>query len=136
MRPISVLAQLGGGIRDMATIEIVAGQGACPGDPGHDRRARPRTGQAQAAKAFPGKVAVGIDARGGMVAVQGWAETTDITALDLAQKFEDAGVAAIIYTDIDRDGAMGKARTSRCHRCACQCGVHPRDCLGRRVVHG
>jgi len=59
-----------------------------------------------AAKAFPGQVAVGIDARKGMVAVEGWAETTDITALDLARKFEDGGVAAIIYTDIDRDGAM------------------------------
>jgi len=51
-------------------------------------------------------VAVGIDARGGRVAVEGWAETTDLTALDLARRFEDAGVAAIIYTDIDRDGAM------------------------------
>jgi len=60
-----------------------------------------------AAKAFPGQVAVGIDARAGLVAVAGWAETTDITALDLARRFEDAGVAAIIYTDIDRDGALG-----------------------------
>jgi phosphoribosylformimino-5-aminoimidazole carboxamide ribotide isomerase len=60
----------------------------------------------QAARAFPGQVAVGIDARAGLVAVAGWAETTDITALDLARRFEDAGVAAIIYTDIDRDGAM------------------------------
>jgi phosphoribosylformimino-5-aminoimidazole carboxamide ribotide isomerase len=51
-------------------------------------------------------VAVGVDARGGMVAVEGWAETTDITATDLAKRFEDAGVAALIYTDIDRDGAM------------------------------
>jgi len=59
-----------------------------------------------AARAFPGQVAVGIDARAGLVAVEGWAETTDITALDLARRFEDAGVAAIIYTDIDRDGAM------------------------------
>ena len=59
-----------------------------------------------AARAFPGQVAVGIDARGGQVAVEGWAETTEITALDLARRFEDAGVAAIIYTDIDRDGAM------------------------------
>jgi phosphoribosylformimino-5-aminoimidazole carboxamide ribotide isomerase len=56
---------------------------------------------------FPGQVAVGIDARAGMVAVEGWAEATEITALDLAQRFEDAGVAAIVYTDIDRDGLMG-----------------------------
>jgi phosphoribosylformimino-5-aminoimidazole carboxamide ribotide isomerase len=60
-----------------------------------------------ACKTYPGRVAVGIDARAGMVAVEGWAETSDITALDLAKKFEDAGVAAIIYTDIERDGAMG-----------------------------
>ena len=57
-------------------------------------------------KSFPGRIAVGIDARDGRVAVEGWAEASDITALELARKFEDAGVAAIIYTDIDRDGAM------------------------------
>lgn len=56
---------------------------------------------------FPGKVAVGIDARDGRVAVEGWAEATEIEALDLARRFEDAGVAAIIYTDIERDGALG-----------------------------
>ncbi len=60
----------------------------------------------QAAKAFPGRVAVGIDARAGRVATRGWATETDVTATDLARRFEDAGVAAIIYTDIDRDGAM------------------------------
>ena len=102
---ISIPAQLGGGIRDMKTIEgwlarglrrVILGTVAVR-DPGLVRTA---------AKTFPGQVAVGIDARKGMVAVEGWAETTDITALDLARKFEDAGVAAIIYTDIDRDGAM------------------------------
>ncbi|WP_118134205.1 1-(5-phosphoribosyl)-5-[(5-phosphoribosylamino)methylideneamino]imidazole-4-carboxamide isomerase [Oceanicella sp. SM1341] len=101
-----VPAQLGGGIRDMATIErwldkglarVILGTVAVR-DPGLVK---------QAAKAFPGKVAVGIDARDGLVAVQGWAEATDILAVDLARQFEDAGVAAIIYTDIDRDGAMG-----------------------------
>jgi len=60
-----------------------------------------------AARAFPGKVSVGIDARDGRVATKGWAEETDVMATDLARRFEDAGVAAIIYTDIDRDGAMG-----------------------------
>ena len=102
---ITVPAQLGGGIRDMATIEawlerglsrVILGTVAVR-DPGLVK---------EAAKAFPGKVAVGIDARGGMVAVEGWAETTDVSALDLAKRFEDAGVAAIIYTDIARDGAM------------------------------
>ncbi|HSV28667.1 MAG TPA: HisA/HisF-related TIM barrel protein, partial [Candidatus Omnitrophota bacterium] len=60
----------------------------------------------QACKRFPGRVAVGIDAKGGRVAVEGWAETSDLTVLDLALKFEDAGAAAIIYTDIDRDGVL------------------------------
>jgi phosphoribosylformimino-5-aminoimidazole carboxamide ribotide isomerase len=60
----------------------------------------------EAARAFPGRVAVGIDAKGGRVATRGWAEVTDISATDLARRFEDAGVAAIICTDIDRDGAM------------------------------
>jgi phosphoribosylformimino-5-aminoimidazole carboxamide ribotide isomerase len=60
-----------------------------------------------AAKAFPGKVAVGIDARNGRVATKGWAHETNVMATDLARRYEDAGVAAIIYTDIDRDGAMG-----------------------------
>ena len=60
-----------------------------------------------AARTHPGRVAVGIDARNGKVATKGWAETTDVDATDLARRFEDAGVAAIIYTDIDRDGAMG-----------------------------
>ena len=57
-------------------------------------------------RAFPGRVAVGIDARGGKVAVEGWAETSELAAVDLARQFEDAGVAAIIYTDIDRDGIL------------------------------
>ena len=61
----------------------------------------------EAAKAFPGQVAVGIDARNGKVATKGWAEETDVLVTDLAKSFEDAGVAAIIYTDILRDGAMG-----------------------------
>ena len=61
----------------------------------------------EAARAFPGQVAVGLDARDGRVATRGWAEETDMTVTDLARAFEDAGIAAIIYTDIDRDGAMG-----------------------------
>ncbi len=60
----------------------------------------------EACRSFPGKIAVGIDAKGGKVAVEGWAETSELTALDLARRFEDAGVAAIIYTDIDRDGLL------------------------------
>ena len=59
-----------------------------------------------ACKRFPGRIAVGIDAKGGKVAVEGWAETSELTAIELASRFEDAGVAAIIYTDIDRDGVL------------------------------
>jgi phosphoribosylformimino-5-aminoimidazole carboxamide ribotide isomerase len=59
-----------------------------------------------ACRRFPGRVAVGIDAKGGKVAVEGWAETSDLTVLELARKFEDCGVAALIYTDIDRDGVL------------------------------
>ena len=98
-------AQLGGGIRDMATIEMWLSRGLARVILGTVAVRDPWLVR-EAARAFPGQVAVGIDARGGMVAVEGWAETTDIPAHDLARKFEDAGVAAIIYTDIDRDGAM------------------------------
>jgi phosphoribosylformimino-5-aminoimidazole carboxamide ribotide isomerase len=59
-----------------------------------------------AARQFPGQVAVGIDARGGKVAVEGWAETSELTVLDIAKRFEDAGVAAIVYTDVARDGML------------------------------
>lgn len=102
---VTVPCQLGGGIRDLWTIEgwlergiarVILGTAAVE-DPDLVRKA---------ARAFPGKVAVGIDARGGRVATQGWATETDLLATDLARRFEDAGVAALIYTDIDRDGAM------------------------------
>ena len=98
-------AQLGGGIRGMAAIESWLAKGLARVILGTVAVRDPDLVR-EAAKAFPGQVAVGIDARDGMVAVEGWAETTDVTATDLAKRFEDAGVAAIIYTDIDRDGAM------------------------------
>ncbi len=60
----------------------------------------------EACRRFPGRIAVGIDAKGGKVAVEGWAETSELTAIDLAKRFEDAGVSAIIYTDIERDGVL------------------------------
>ena len=102
---VAVPCQLGGGIRDMGTIEGWLGKGvarvilgtAAVEDPDLVR---------SAARAFPGRVAVGLDARGGRVATRGWAEETELQATDLARRFEDAGIAAIIYTDIDRDGAM------------------------------
>lgn len=103
---VSVPVQLGGGVRDMATIEGWLAKGLSRVILGTVAVRDPALVRA-AARAFPGRVAVGIDARGGRVAVGGWAETTDIAAPDLARRFEDAGVAVIIYTDIERDGAMG-----------------------------
>ena len=100
-----VPVQLGGGIRTLATIEDWLGRGVrrvilgtvALRDPALVKRA---------AQHYPGKIVVGIDARAGRVAVEGWAETAEMTVLDLARRFEDAGVAAIVYTDIERDGTM------------------------------
>lgn len=100
-----VPVQLGGGIRDLATIEMWLQKGLQRVILGTIALRDPSM-VIEACKMFPGHIAVGIDARDGRVAVEGWAETSDTTALDLAMKFEDAGVEAIIYTDIDRDGAL------------------------------
>ena len=102
---VTVPAQLGGVIRDMATIEMWLGKGLARVILGTAAVENPALLR-EAARAFPGKVAVGLDARGGRVATRGWAEETGILATDLARRIEDAGVAAIIYTDILRDGAM------------------------------
>ena len=98
-------AQLGGGIRDMATIERWLDKGLARVILGTVAVENPALVR-EASKAFPGQVAVGIDARNGRVATKGWAEETDVMVTGLAKSFEDAGVAAIIYTDINRDGAM------------------------------
>lgn len=102
---ITVPAQLGGGIRDMATIAGWIEKGLSRVILGTVAVENPDLVR-QAAREFPGKVAVGIDARNGRVATKGWAEETDVMVTDLAKSFEDAGVSAIIYTDIMRDGAM------------------------------
>jgi phosphoribosylformimino-5-aminoimidazole carboxamide ribotide isomerase len=102
----TIPAQLGGGIRDMATIEMWLARGIQRVILGTVAVENP-TLVRDAAKQFPGQIAVGIDARGGLVATKGWAQETNVMATDLAKSFEDAGVCAIIYTDIDRDGAMG-----------------------------
>ncbi len=102
---ITVPAQLGGGIRTMATIATWIEKGLSRVILGTVAVENPALVR-EAAREFPGKVAVGIDARGGRVATKGWAEETDVMVTDLARSFEDAGVAAIIYTDIMRDGAM------------------------------
>jgi phosphoribosylformimino-5-aminoimidazole carboxamide ribotide isomerase len=105
LKQTQVPAQLGGGIRDMATIERWIDKGLARVILGTVAVENPDLVRT-AAKEFPGKVAVGIDARNGKVATKGWAEETDVMVTDLAKSFEDAGVAAIIYTDIMRDGAM------------------------------
>lgn len=102
---IGIPAQLGGGIRDMATIARWLEGGLARVILGTVAVENPALVR-EAARAFPGRVAVGIDARAGRVATRGWAEETEEQATDVARSFEDAGVAAIIYTDIDRDGAM------------------------------
>lgn len=105
LKSCDVPAQLGGGIRDMATIEAWLHKGLARVILGTVAVENPDLVR-EAARAFPGQVAVGIDARNGRVATKGWAEETDVMVTDLARSFEDAGVAAIIYTDINRDGAM------------------------------
>ena len=112
-----VPAQLGGGIRDMATIEAWLEKGLARVILGTVAVENPDLVR-EASAAFPGKIAVGIDARGGKVATKGWAEETGVDATDLAKSFEDAGVAAIIYTDINRDGAMGGPNVEATHALA------------------
>ena len=102
---VTIPLQLGGGIRDMATINDWLARGVARVILGTAALRDPDLVR-NACREYPGRVAVGIDARDGRVAVEGWAETSDTEALDLARSFEGAGVAAIIYTDIQRDGAM------------------------------
>ena len=102
---VSMPVQLGGGIRNMATMEGWLGKGVTRVIIGTAAVRDPALVK-EAAKEFPGRVAVGLDARDGKVAVEGWAETSELTVLDIAKRFEDAGVAAIIYTDVARDGML------------------------------
>ncbi len=105
LRAIKIPTQLGGGVRDMKTVEGWLGKGISRVIIGTAAVRDPDFVKA-AAKKFPGRVAVGLDARDGKVAVEGWAATSEVSALDIARRFEDAGVAAIIYTDIARDGML------------------------------
>jgi phosphoribosylformimino-5-aminoimidazole carboxamide ribotide isomerase len=105
LETISIPVQLGGGVRDMATVEAWLEKGITRVIIGTAAVRNPAFVR-EAAKTFPGRIAVGLDARDGKVAVAGWAETSELTALDIARRFEDAGVAAIIYTDIARDGLL------------------------------
>jgi phosphoribosylformimino-5-aminoimidazole carboxamide ribotide isomerase len=105
MRQLTIPAQLGGGIRDLATIEAYLSLGLSRVIIGTAAQRHPEL-VTEACRRFPGQIVVGIDAKDGMVAVQGWAEVTDVRAIDLARRFEGDGVTAIIYTDINRDGMM------------------------------
>lgn len=105
VRSVSIPTQLGGGIRDLETVEAYLSLGIGRVIIGTAAQRNPEFVKAACAR-FPGRIVVGIDAKDGMVAVQGWAEVTGITAIDLARKFEGFGVAAIIYTDISRDGML------------------------------
>jgi phosphoribosylformimino-5-aminoimidazole carboxamide ribotide isomerase len=102
---VDMPVQLGGGIRDLAAIESWLDKGVARVVLGTVAVSDPELVR-RAAKAFPGNIAVGIDAKGGKVAVSGWADVTEMGAIELGKRFEDAGVAAIVYTDIDRDGIL------------------------------
>jgi phosphoribosylformimino-5-aminoimidazole carboxamide ribotide isomerase len=105
LKAVTMPVQLGGGIRDLDTVEAWLAKGIARVIIGTAAVRDPRLVKG-AAKRFPGRVAVGLDARDGKVAVEGWAETSQVTALEIAERFEDAGVATIIFTDIARDGLL------------------------------
>jgi phosphoribosylformimino-5-aminoimidazole carboxamide ribotide isomerase len=102
---VAIPVQLGGGIRDLAAIELWLDKGVARVILGTVAVSDPALVR-EAARKHPGRIAVGIDARGGKVAVRGWAEVTEMDAVELGKRFEDAGVAAMIYTDIERDGVL------------------------------
>jgi phosphoribosylformimino-5-aminoimidazole carboxamide ribotide isomerase len=105
LKNVTIPVQLGGGIRNLAQIEAWLAKGIRRVILGTSALRNPDIVK-EACRKFPGRIAVGIDAKGGRVAVEGWAETSDLTAIDLARRLEDEGVAAIIFTDIDRDGVL------------------------------
>jgi len=105
LETVGLPVQLGGGVRDTATVEAWLEKGVTRVIIG-TAAVRDQPFVKQAARDYPGRVAVGLDARDGKVAVKGWAETSELSALEIAKRFEDVGVAAIIYTDIARDGML------------------------------
>jgi phosphoribosylformimino-5-aminoimidazole carboxamide ribotide isomerase len=105
LKSVTIPVQLGGGIRNLTRIEAWLAKGIRRVILGTSALRQPDIVK-EACRKFPGRIAVGIDAKGGRVAVEGWAETSDLTSIDLARRFEDVGVAAIVFTDIDRDGVL------------------------------
>jgi phosphoribosylformimino-5-aminoimidazole carboxamide ribotide isomerase len=114
---VAIPCQLGGGIRDSAAIDGWLAAGVARVVLGTAALKNPELVR-EACRRHPGRIAVGIDARGGKVAVEGWAETSDLDALDLAARFADAGVAAIVFTDVERDGIMEGANVAATARLA------------------
>ena len=102
---VKIPVQLGGGIRDRATVDTWLDKGIARVIVGTAAVRDPALVKA-AARAYPGRIAVGLDARDGKIAVEGWSKTSALSALDVARRFEDAGVAAIVYTDVNRDGML------------------------------
>ena len=122
LNAIAIPIELGGGIREMATVDfwlergvrrVILGTAALK-DPGLVK---------EACRKHPGRIAVGVDARGDKVAVEGWAEVSELATIDLVRQFEDAGVAAIIYTDIDRDGVMKGPNIEATLKLACAVSI-------------
>lgn len=105
LKAVKIPVQLGGGIRNMKTVEAWLGEGISRVIIGTAAVREPAFVK-EAARKFPGKIAIGIDARGGKVAISGWAEETQLEAVEVAKLFEGAGVAALIYTDVERDGML------------------------------
>jgi phosphoribosylformimino-5-aminoimidazole carboxamide ribotide isomerase len=105
LRTVSIPVQLGGGIRNLGTIEMWLEKGVRRVILGTAAVKEPQMVR-EACRQFPGRIVVGIDARGGRVAVEGWAEASELSAIELARRLEGLGVAAIVYTDIDRDGVL------------------------------
>jgi phosphoribosylformimino-5-aminoimidazole carboxamide ribotide isomerase len=119
---VELKIQLGGGIRTLAALEAWLEAGVSRVILGTAALKTPELVH-RACQAHPGRIAVGIDARGGRVAVEGWAEKSEMTALELARRFQDVGVAAIIYTDIDRDGALQGVNVAATAELARACGL-------------
>lgn len=122
LNAIHIPTQLGGGIRDLATIEMWLEKGVSRVILGTAAVRDPDLAK-EACRRFPGQVAVGIDARDGKVAIEGWAEASELSAAELAGRFEDAGVAAIIYTDIARDGVLKGLNLEACKELAEQTSI-------------
>lgn len=122
LEAVDIPIQLGGGIRDLDTVEMWLSKGVRRVVLGTLALRSPETIEV-ACGDYPGRIVVGIDARGGKVAVEGWAEVSEVTAIDLARLFEGAGVAAIVYTDIDRDGVLSGVNTKAVAKLAGAVGI-------------